>query len=139
VAAQAPSGADAGEAAYAANCAACHQANGEGVAGAFPPLAGHAPDLALADRAYLPLVLLHGLQGPISVSGTAYNGVMPAWAQLSDAQLADVLNYVLSAWGNAERLPDGFEPYRPEELAALREPGLSAAEVHERRAALGLE
>ena len=88
--------ADAGSRIYAANCAACHQAGGTGVAGAFPPLAGHIPDLLKpADgRSYVGKVLLFGLEGKISVSGGSYAGTMPAWEALSDADIAAVLNYV---------------------------------------------
>src|ERR1700744_4034122 len=70
---------------YAANCAACHQAGGTGVADTFPPLAGHFPDLLKpADgRSYVGKVLLFGLEGKISVNGGAYDGAMPAWQALS--------------------------------------------------------
>ena len=65
--------ADAGSRVYATNCVVCHQAGGTGVAGAFPPLAGHVPDLLKrADgRTYLGKVLLFGLEGEINVNGNA--------------------------------------------------------------------
>ena len=80
--AQAQTGAastDAGSSVYAANCAACHQAGGTGIAGAFPPLAGHVPDLLNhADgRNYVAKVLLFGLEGEISVNGNNFAGAMP--------------------------------------------------------------
>ena len=119
---------------YAANCAACHQAEGQGLAGAFPPLAGHTPELYNAEggRVYLILLVLYGLQGEIEVLGTPYNGAMPAWAQLSDEQVAAALNHALTAWGNAEALED-FTPILPDEVAAERDLGLSPAEVRETR------
>jgi cytochrome c oxidase subunit 2 len=122
-----------GEAVYAAHCASCHQANGQGVAGAFPPVAGHAGEL-VADqgRDYLPLLLLYGLQGPIQVGGTAYNGQMPAWQQLSDEELAEVTNYIVTTWDEGQ-LPGGFEPYTPDEFAEARGQGLTADDVYERR------
>lgn len=126
-----------GEAIFA-SCASCHQANGQGIPGAFPPLAGHAPELYAASREYLPTVLLYGLQGQIEVEGQTYNGVMPAWAQLSDAEIAAVLNYVLTAWEN-ESLLENFEPYAASEVAALRGQDLSAAQVYEMRQGLELE
>jgi mono/diheme cytochrome c family protein/heme/copper-type cytochrome/quinol oxidase subunit 4 len=129
-----------GEGVYTANCASCHQANGQGIPGAFPPLVEHVPNLALADggREYLVQLLLYGLQGEVGVEGQAYNGVMPAWPQLSDEQIADVLNYVLSAWDNLERMPDDYPAYTPDEVAPQRDAGLSPADVYERRQALDL-
>jgi mono/diheme cytochrome c family protein len=138
VAQPAPSQEDAGAALYAANCAACHQANGQGVAGVFPPLAAHAPELLEADRSYLVNTLLYGLQGPIQVDGATYNGVTPAWAHLSDMELADILNHTLTAWGNAGLLPEGAALYTPDEVAALRGLGLTPADVHDQRQALPL-
>jgi heme/copper-type cytochrome/quinol oxidase subunit 2 len=134
----APAGEDAGAALYAANCASCHQANGQGVAGVFPPMAGHAPDLLEADRGYLVDTLLYGLQGPIQVDGATYNGVMPAWGHLSDMELADILNHTLTAWGNAALLPEGAALYTPDDVAARRGLGLTPADVLEQRQALPL-
>lgn len=129
-----------GEGVYTANCASCHQANGQGLPGAFPPLAGHVPDLALAEggRDYLVQLLLYGLQGEVGVEGQAYNGVMPAWPQLSDEQIAGVLNYTLSAWDNLERMPEDYPAFTPDDVAAQRDAGLSPADVYERRQALEL-
>lgn len=105
--AQAQTGAgstDAGSRVYAANCAAYHQAGGTGVAGAFPPLAGHVPDLPkqAGRRAYVGKLLLFGLEGKISVNGNTYAGAMPAWQALNDHDIADVLNYVSNAWDNGK-------------------------------------
>ena len=120
------------------SCSGCHQANGQGVPGAFPPLAEHAADLYTTDPDYLAQVVLFGLQGPITVDGAQYAGLMPAWAgQLSDAQIAAVLNYVLSSWGNEEAVAEE-EPYSAADIAAQRELGLSMQEVHARRVELGL-
>ena len=122
-----------GEAVYSANCASCHQANGQGVTGAFPPVAGHASEL-VADqgRDYLPILLLYGLQGSIQVEGTTYNGQMPAWQQLSDEELAAVTNYIVTTWDEGQ-LPGSFEPYTPDEFAEARGQGLTADDVYERR------
>lgn len=122
-----------GAAVYQANCAACHGAEGAGVPGAFPPLAGHAADLAAADRDYLPLALLYGVSGAIEVDGARYQGAMPAWGQLSDDEIAAVLDHVTATWGDAGALPDGFGPYTAAEIAAARGQGLSSADVRERR------
>jgi nitrite reductase (NO-forming) len=86
-----------GKRTYDQNCLACHQPNGKGIPGAFPPLAGSDYLLAKPTRAID--VLLKGLSGKITVSGKEYNGVMPA-VQLTDESVANVLTYVLNTWGN---------------------------------------
>lgn len=83
---------------FAGNCVACHQSTGLGLAGAFPPLAGSG--WVLAEPEVVGQILLHGIQGPIEVLGNAYDGVMPAFPQLSDAELAAVQNHIRSEWGN---------------------------------------
>ncbi len=111
-----------GEALYLATCSACHQPDGAGIAAAFPPLAGHVPKLlaTAAGRDYLTAVVLNGLSGPIAVEGDSYDGVMPAWPDLGDAQLASILNYIAGAWGNLGDLPVGFVAYGPDEIAQRR-------------------
>jgi mono/diheme cytochrome c family protein len=83
-------------------CAVCHQLTGLGLPGSFPPLAGS--EWATAANAALPIrVVLHGLQGPVTVKGQKFNSAMPAYGTnqpLSDAEVAAVLTYVRSAWGN---------------------------------------
>ncbi|KRC04554.1 cytochrome C oxidase Cbb3 [Hydrogenophaga sp. Root209] len=85
---------------FAAKCQACHQANGQGLPGVFPPLAGSSwvtgsPDALLQ-------IVLHGLNGPIEVAGNTFNGSMPAFGeQMSDAELAAVASFIRSEWGNA--------------------------------------
>jgi mono/diheme cytochrome c family protein len=130
--------ADAGAGIYAANCAACHQAGGTGLAGAFPPLAGHVPDiLKPADgRTYIGKVLLFGLEGAITVNGGDYAGAMPSWQGLSDNDIAAVLNYVSTAWDNGKSLPAGFKPFTAEEIKALRTPELTSAAVYALRAGI---
>jgi mono/diheme cytochrome c family protein len=130
-----------GASTYAANCAACHHATGVGIPGVFPPVAGHAAELYAADggiggRAYLIDVLLYGVQGPITVDGANYNGLMPGWQQLSDAQIAAVANHVVAGFDGA---PEGFDAIRAEEVAAARGQGLTSGGVYELRGALGLE
>ena len=84
---------------YGAKCAACHQGTGLGVAGVFPPLIG--AEWVLGDEKILTNILLHGVNGEMVVKGTKYNGAMPAWKTLSDDELAAVLTYIRSDWGNA--------------------------------------
>ena len=84
---------------YAGNCAACHQASGLGLAGVFPPLV--ASDWVVENDKRLIQILLHGVNGELVVNGVTYNGVMPAFPQLNDAELAAVLTYIRTEWGNA--------------------------------------
>jgi nitrite reductase (NO-forming)/hydroxylamine reductase len=88
-----------GQATYLQNCAACHQPDGKGLAGAFPPLAG-ADWLKGKSPASIAATVLTGLQGELVVNGVTYNSVMPAQSHLSDAEIADVVTYVLNSWGN---------------------------------------
>jgi mono/diheme cytochrome c family protein len=89
-----------GAAVFANRCAACHQATGLGLPGAFPPLAGS--EYVLGEEERVVRIVLHGLGGPVTVRGQTFNGAMPAWAdQLSDAEIAAVLTHIRSAWGNA--------------------------------------
>jgi nitrite reductase (NO-forming) len=96
---------------FANNCQACHQADGQGVPDAFPPLA--ASDYLNGDKFRAIKTVTGGLEQPLVVNGKAFNGVMPAWS-LSDEDIADVLTYVYAKWGNK-----GFE-VTPEEVGAYR-------------------
>ena len=87
-----------GKAVFNANCAACHQPDGRGLKGAFPPLAGS--DFLQGDRREVIGAALFGLTGPITVNGEEYNGVMPSLGHLEDADLAAALTYVFGSWGN---------------------------------------
>jgi mono/diheme cytochrome c family protein len=105
-----------GEQLYQQRCVSCHQANGQGLAGAFPPLVGS--EYALADNKAVPIrVVLNGMQGPVTVKGVQYNGVMPPGGigiAMSDDETAAVLTYVRSAWGN------NASAVTPQEVAAER-------------------
>lgn len=80
-------------------CAVCHQASGLGMPGAYPPLAGSE---WLVNNPEVPIrIVLHGLQGSITVKGTSFNNAMTPFAdQLSDAEIAAVISYERSTWGN---------------------------------------
>lgn len=82
---------------YEANCAACHQKNGEGLTGAFPPLAKSDYMMALKDKGVS--IPLHGLSGKIKVNGVEYDGIMPQ-IQLSNDEIASIMTYVRNSWGN---------------------------------------
>jgi cytochrome c oxidase subunit 2 len=102
-----------GEAIYTSRCAGCHQATGAGIPGVFPPLAG--AEQVNGDDKDLAKILVHGLNGPIKVKGTDYNGAMPAFGgQLSDEEIAAVATYVRSQWGN------NGKPLMPDVVKAAR-------------------
>ncbi len=120
-------------------CQGCHQPTGQGIPGAFPPLAGNVQTILTAKggRAYLIHVVLYGVQGPIKVKGQTYNGAMPGFAQLSDNQAAAVLNHVSTSWGN--KLPKGQKAFTAAEVKAQRAKKLTPAQVAAERQKLGLK
>ena len=79
-------------------CGGCHQGNGMGLPGQFPPLAGS--DWVTGGTERLIRIVLHGLMGPVTVNGSTYNGAMPAQGAMSDTDLANALTYVRNTWGN---------------------------------------
>ncbi len=113
---------------YKKACVACHGKNGQGVPGAFPPLAEN-PYL-FKDRAYPALVVLFGLEGPIEVKGQTFNGLMPSFAYLTDEEIAAVVAFVRNNFGNEKLKPEGFKDLNPEEVKALRQKNLQAKDVH---------
>lgn len=86
-----------GEDIYAANCASCHMLAGEGVEGAFPPLAN---TTYLKNQKRAIDIIINGQEGEITVNGKQYNVPMAAVSQLTDREVADVLNFVSNSWGN---------------------------------------
>ena len=84
-------------------CYTCHQTNGEGLAGQFPPLANS--DWVLGDKERLIKISIYGLMGEIQVNGITYNNVMAPPGippgSLTDQQIADVLTYIRNEWGNS--------------------------------------
>lgn len=102
-----------GETVYTQTCAVCHQANGNGLPPAFPPLAGS--EWVTGNPDTVVRIILHGVGGPIDVGGTTFNGVMPPWGpSLSDDQVAAVATYVRSTWGNTAG------PVTADQVAKLR-------------------
>jgi len=88
-----------GQTLFTANCAACHQATGDGLPGAFPALKGNAA-VNDADATTHIRVVLHGLQGA-NVGGVIYSSPMPPFGDtLGDADIANIINYERSSWGN---------------------------------------
>ena len=121
-------------------CVPCHRGNGKGMVGMYPPLVNHAPEVLSASRSYLISVLLYGVQGKIEIERgkVEYNGIMPSHYTLKDEEVAAVLNYVLTSWGNDNQLPKNFEPIRAEEVNAQRGKNLTVQQVYEIRKKLKL-
>jgi mono/diheme cytochrome c family protein len=122
-------GAVAGDRIYASLCVSCHQANGQGLPGVFPPLADSEwvkgpPELAAK-------ILLAGLSGNVTVKGQTYNGQMPAFKQLSDAEIAAVLSHVRASWNN------GAAPVTAETVKQVRAGLKDRAEPWKGEAELG--
>ncbi len=107
------SGASPGATTYTANCASCHQPGGKGLAGSFPPLAGNSA--VTGDPQKVIHIVKYGLSGKIMVGPDAYNGMMPPWGtQLSDDQIAGVITYIRTSWGN------GASPVSAAQVAAVK-------------------
>ncbi len=86
-----------GEEIYMDFCLQCHQQNGKGVSGVFPPLAQS--DYLLSDVNRSIFAIKYGLKGSIIVNGKSYNSVMVSQG-LDNEEIADVMNYILHSWGN---------------------------------------
>jgi len=91
-----------GEKVFLAQCAQCHQNNGLGVAGVYPPLVGSS--WVLDHQEVLARILINGMNGKVIVLGKTYNGNMPAFGpsglNLKPKQIAGVLTYIRQEWGN---------------------------------------
>lgn len=88
-----------GETLYLSHCASCHQANGEGIMGVFPPLNG--VDWVTGDQGRLTRIVLDGVMGQMQVGEMVYTGVMPPWKTfMNDQEIAALLTYIRTAWEN---------------------------------------
>jgi mono/diheme cytochrome c family protein len=122
---------------FASNCIVCHQPDGKGVQGIYPPLAetvGAYVKLKQG-RAYLAHVPSFGLTGVVVTNGESIDGNMPPVSQLSDEDIAAVINYVLTTF-NKSLLPADFKPLTDDEAHGYRAKEMSESDVHNERAAL---
>lgn len=103
---------EAGALTYKKFCASCHQSDGNGVPGMYPPITE--TKMVNGDKSELIDIILNGMSGEIEVKGEIYNNVMPAHHHLSDKQIADLLTYIRSNFGN------DAEKITPEEVASVR-------------------
>lgn len=111
----------AGPEVFAARCAACHMPNAQGSPGFVPPLTetlGHYVQ-DREGRALLARIVTYGMSGPITVAGRRYVGSMAVVRPLTDAEVVDVLNHVLTNF-NQPSLPKDFQPYTVEEVNQYR-------------------
>ena len=90
---------DSGKKLFTTNCSSCHQTNGMGLAGQFPPLAGSR--WATSDPGLIVNIILKGLKGPIKVKGETYGQALNmAAVNLQDQQIANITTYIRQEWGN---------------------------------------
>jgi nitrite reductase (NO-forming) len=88
----------AGEVLFKGTCSACHQDQGQGIPGVFPPLAKS--DYLVANKQRAVGIVLNGLTGKVTVNGKTYDSVMPPMSQLNDDEVANILTFALNSWGN---------------------------------------
>lgn len=88
-----------GESLYASNCSSCHMPTGEGLGGAFPPLAN---SNWLKNQKQVIGIVLKGLEGEVTVNDDVYNAPMASFSHLTDRDIADILNFVSNNWGNKQ-------------------------------------
>ena len=101
-----------GKTLYLVSCAACHQPNGRGLEGIAPPLAGTRwPDESVERLAQ---IILHGLRGPITVTGKDYNLEMPAMGFFGNQDIAAILTYIRTTWGKPS------DPVTPDTISKIR-------------------
>lgn len=99
---------------YMTRCMSCHQMNGGGVPGVFPPLSE--TEWVTGDKGRLIRIVLNGLTDQIDVNGETYSGAMPPWGSfLDDQQMSDLLTYLRTSWGNEA------EEVTPEDVQNVRE------------------
>lgn len=120
----------AGERAYQQRCASCHLLNGQGTPGVFPPLDGS--EYVTGNMAAPIRILLHGIQGPITVKGAEYNSMMPAYGisiAMSDEEAAAVLTYIRTSWGNTASVVTAADIAKEREATKGQTGAVTAAQL----------
>jgi mono/diheme cytochrome c family protein len=103
-----------GEAIYMTRCMSCHQIDGAGIAGVFPPL--NDTEWVVGDKGRVIRIVLDGMMGETEVQGVVYSGAMPPWKTfLSDEEIAAVVTYIRNAWDNEA------SDVTPQEVKLVRE------------------
>lgn len=127
-----------GAAAFQTNCAVCHGAAGAGLPSLAPPLLSYPARYAAGaeGRRQLAMTVLYGMYGDVAVEGRHYAFRMPEFAQLDDATLAALVNFVVFDLAHA---PAGVAPLAPAEIAAERAHPLDGAAVREHRKSVAPE
>lgn len=123
-----------GAAVYSDTCISCHQEDGKGKPGEFPPFAGNS-DIFLS-ATFPASVALYGVEGKIDVNGKSFDNVMPPFDFLSDEEIAAVVGYIRSNWGNDKLRPAGVGDPSAADVAALRAKEMTSEDVHALRASM---
>ena len=119
---------------FADTCQACHQEGGVGKGNEFPPLAANG-DLFMSTD-FPGYVVLNGIEGKITVEGKVFENAMPPFDFLTDEEIASVIAYVRSSFGNADLRPGGFADLTADDIAKLRANPVDASDVLKLRAKL---
>ena len=128
----APKTASPGEQIYEMACLPCHQPEGKGLPGVYPPLAGS--DWVRGDKARIIKVVLHGLTGPVTVAGQNFGHLpssvpMPSLGGLTDEQIADVLTFVRASYGQQSSPVTAAEVKAVRAATTARQSPWTAAEL----------
>jgi len=115
-----------GKALYESYCANCHQPDGNGLVGNIPPLAQ--ADWLQTNRNEIACVIRYGMKGPMQVNGLEYNAIMAGAHRITDAEITNITNYILTAWGNdlpplgASQISDQLKACSDREIINLANP-----------------
>jgi cytochrome c551 len=93
-----------GQVLYKTHCANCHQENGQGLAGLYPPIAGS--DFLKKNKELVLCSMRNGLKDTIVVNGKTYRQPMPANTQLQALDVAEIATYIYNEWGNEKVITD---------------------------------
>lgn len=92
---------------YKTHCANCHQNDGKGLVGLYPPLAGS--DFMLKNKELVICAIRNGLSDTIVVNGKTYHQPMPPNSQLLALDIAEISTYIYKQWGNKEEITETKE------------------------------